>query len=132
MDMASSSPSISAYRDQQEVRLTADMKKHFYRELQTITRGIDKDLRQRISSVHTNAKHISVQSRNIRSLTYSLVKETRKWEEIAGRATMTLKEAGDVQNWAEILEVEISALEETIRLIEDKSLTRDKESRSRT
>ncbi|KAK9365445.1 hypothetical protein V1509DRAFT_381913 [Lipomyces kononenkoae] len=101
-------------------RLPADIRKQFYRDLQSLTHYVDRDLRQRITSVHTNAKLISSQSKHIRAQTFALVKETRKWEEIAVRASGILKEAGDLQNWAEILEVELSALEETLRIVNEK------------
>ncbi|KAK9239616.1 hypothetical protein V1525DRAFT_29307 [Lipomyces kononenkoae] len=100
-------------------RLPADIRKQFYRDLQSLTHYVDRDLRQRITSVHGNAKLISSQSRHIRAQTFALVKETRKWEEIAAKASGILKEAGDVQNWAEILEVELSALEETLRIVSE-------------
>ncbi|KAK9387221.1 hypothetical protein V1515DRAFT_602205 [Lipomyces mesembrius] len=99
-------------------RLPADIRKQFYRDLQSLTHYVDRDLRQRITSVHANAKLISAQSKHIRGQTFALVKETRKWEETAGKASAILKEAGDVQNWAEILEVELSALEETLRIVD--------------
>ncbi|KAK9323077.1 hypothetical protein V1517DRAFT_321430 [Lipomyces orientalis] len=102
-------------------RLPADVRKEFYRDLQSLTHYVDRDLRQRITSVHANAKHISAQSKHIRGQTMALLKETRKWEETANRASEILKEAGDVQNWAEILEVELSALEETLRIVESRS-----------
>ncbi|KAK9375004.1 uncharacterized protein V1513DRAFT_431432 [Lipomyces chichibuensis] len=99
-------------------RLPADIRKQFYRDLQSLTHYVDRDLRQRITSVHANAKLISSQSKHIRGQTFALAKETRKWEETAGKASAILKEAGDVQNWAEILEVELSALEETFRIVD--------------
>ncbi|KAJ8097060.1 hypothetical protein POJ06DRAFT_262424 [Lipomyces tetrasporus] len=102
-------------------RLPADIRKQFYRDLQSLTHYVDRDLRQRITSVHANAKHISAQSKHIRGQTMALVKETRKWEETANKASEILKEAGDVQNWAEILEVELSALEESLRIVESRS-----------
>ncbi|KAK9451342.1 uncharacterized protein V1518DRAFT_408299 [Limtongia smithiae] len=101
-------------------KLAPDMRRQFYRDLQGLTRYVDRDLRQRITSVHANAKHISAQSKHIRVQTYAVAKETRKWEELASKAALGLKEAGDVQNWAEILEVELSALEETMRLVIEK------------
>ncbi|KAK9384055.1 uncharacterized protein V2V93DRAFT_319026 [Kockiozyma suomiensis] len=95
----------------------AELRRQFYRDLQSLTQYVDRDLRQRITSVHANAKHISTQTKEIRVRTGALAQDTTKWEELADKATQALKEAGDVQNWAEILEVEISALEETMRIV---------------
>ncbi|KAK7202767.1 hypothetical protein BZA70DRAFT_93106 [Myxozyma melibiosi] len=97
--------------------VTADLRRQFYKDLQSLTQYVDRDLRQRITSVHANSKHIATQSKEIRVRTGALAKDATKWEELSGKATQALKEAGDVQNWAEILEVEISALEETMRIV---------------
>ncbi|KAK9464497.1 hypothetical protein V1512DRAFT_230698 [Lipomyces arxii] len=95
-------------------RLPATIRYQFYRDLQSLTHYVDHDLRQRITSVHTNAKHIATQSKDIKLQTHVLSKQTRKYEDLVTNASIALKQAGDIQNWAEILEVELSALEQTL------------------
>ncbi|KAK9463934.1 uncharacterized protein V1516DRAFT_669075 [Lipomyces oligophaga] len=98
-------------------KLPADLRRQFYRDLQGLTQYVDNDLRTRISSIHSSAETISTQSKQVRIQTALLTKETTRWNETADKATTILKEAGDIQNWAEILEVELSALEETMRIV---------------
>ncbi|KAK9473579.1 uncharacterized protein V1510DRAFT_414419 [Dipodascopsis tothii] len=102
-------------------KMSAAERRECYRDLQGLTQYIGRDLRQGITSVHGNAKHISNQCKFIHSqIQNTNTRDAKKWEELADRATIALKEAGDIQNWAEIMEVEISALEETMRLVDGK------------
>lgn len=45
----------------------------------------------------------------------SLRKETDKYNKAAEQARGKLKELGDIQNWAEVLERDLLVLEETVR-----------------
>lgn len=69
----------------------AELRRQFYRDLQSLTQYVDRDLRQRITSVHANAKHISTQTKEIRVRTGALAQDTTKWEELADKATQALK-----------------------------------------
>ncbi|KAK9479598.1 hypothetical protein V1514DRAFT_318824 [Lipomyces japonicus] len=105
--------------------VTDDLRRQFERDLAGLTRFIDRDLRQRITSVHANAKHISTQSKHLRAQTFVLARDTRTWHDVAARAGAVLKQAGDVQNWAEILQVEICGLEEAARLVHEEHERQD-------
>lgn len=53
--------------------------------------------------------------------TEGLRRETEKLKKLADEGGRKVKELGNVQNWAELLERDFLVLEETLRLVEEKS-----------
>jgi hypothetical protein len=78
---------------------------------------LDSSLGDRASVLHSNAAAIAKQERDVAKATEALRKENDKLAKVAGDAAKKVKELGNVQNWAEVLESDFLALEETIRLV---------------
>lgn len=86
--------------------------------LSSVGAHIDSDLQSRASDIHTNASAISAQDKALREQTAELAKSSGTWQKEMDASLKKMKELGDVQNWAEVLERDLLVLEETVRLVE--------------
>jgi hypothetical protein len=80
---------------------------------------MDHTLQTRAQSLHANNTVINKQMKDLEDSTRGLKKETDKLERVALEAQRKLKEVGNVQNWAEVMEREFLILEETVRLADE-------------
>ncbi|KAI0203176.1 hypothetical protein F4808DRAFT_54676 [Astrocystis sublimbata] len=78
---------------------------------------LDSELQSRASLLHANAAQLSRQEQDVTSATEALRKENDKLAKVAKDAGRKIKELGNVQNWAEVLERDFLVLEETMRLV---------------
>ncbi|KAJ4860487.1 GCN5-like protein 1 (GCN5L1) domain-containing protein [Trichoderma breve] len=77
---------------------------------------LDSELQSRAGILHSNAAALEKQERDVLRATDGLRKETQKLKAEADKAARKVKELGNVQNWAEVLERGFLVLEETVRL----------------
>ncbi|KAB5586086.1 hypothetical protein GE09DRAFT_52823 [Coniochaeta sp. 2T2.1] len=103
-------PTISSDRQISEARQAV---------LASIGNMLDSSLRDRASVLHSNAAAIAKQERDVAKATDGLRKENEKLAKVARDAAKGVKELGNVQNWAEVLESDFLAIEETIRLVRE-------------
>ncbi|KAK8078120.1 hypothetical protein PG996_004290 [Apiospora saccharicola] len=82
----------------------------------TMSNLFDTELQSRASLLHANATQLSRQEADVAKATESLRKENDKLAKVAREAGKRIKETGNVQNWAEVLERDFLVLEETLRL----------------
>lgn len=68
--------------------------------------------------MHSNASAIDKQQTSLSKESKGLAKENAKLEKEVDKALKGMREFGDVQNWAEMLERDFCVLEETMRLVE--------------
>lgn len=94
-----------------------DARAHLTNSLSTLGASVDHDLRERITTIHSNAGALENQSKLLRSKTATLQKTTKQWGGMADSARGKLKEIGDVQNWAEMIEADLMLIEETLRIV---------------
>jgi hypothetical protein len=80
---------------------------------------MDSELQWRASTLHSNAAVLNKQAQDVQRATDGLRRENVKLAREADAAAHKLKEIGNVQNWAEVLERDFLVLEETIRLAND-------------
>ncbi|KAI3317528.1 hypothetical protein HD806DRAFT_514876 [Xylariaceae sp. AK1471] len=80
---------------------------------------LDNELQSRASLLHSNASALSRQEQDVARATEALRKENDKLAKVAKDAGRKIKELGNVQNWAEVLERDFLVLEETMRLVKD-------------
>jgi hypothetical protein len=78
---------------------------------------LDSSLRDRAAVLHANNAAIAKQERDVAKATEALRKENDRLAKVAGDAAKRVKELGNVQNWAEVLERDFLVLEETVRLV---------------
>jgi hypothetical protein len=79
----------------------------------------DSTLKSRATNLHANNAILDKQIAELQDSTKSLAKETDKLKKVADDAARKLKELGNVQNWAEVMEREFLILEETVRLADE-------------
>ncbi|KAF9772813.1 hypothetical protein IL306_009453 [Fusarium sp. DS 682] len=82
----------------------------------TLENMMDSELQWRASTLHSNAAALSKQAQDVQRATEGLRRENVKLAREADVAARRLKELGNVQNWAEVLERDFLVLEETVRL----------------
>lgn len=66
--------------------------------------------------MHKNAAALDKQEKDVLSATKGLKRERERLQKEANGAGRKIKELGNVQNWAEVLERDFLVLEETLRL----------------
>ncbi|KAK6442110.1 hypothetical protein LTR95_001664 [Oleoguttula sp. CCFEE 5521] len=76
------------------------------------------DLQTRARDLHANSAAISAQENNLTRNTAALKTETAKLSKEVDGTMKGMRDLGDLQNWAEMLERDFMVLEETVRLAE--------------
>jgi hypothetical protein len=82
----------------------------------SIENMMDSELQWRASTLHANAAVLKKQAADVQRATEGLRREREKLRKEADLAGRRIKETGNVQNWAEMLERDFMVLEETVRL----------------
>ena len=95
---------------------TAEARAAFTAHLTSIGNSHISSLEGRVSDIHSNSAAISKQEHDIAKQTKKLAVESKKQQKMADDAAGKLKELGDIQNWAEVLERDLLVLEETMRM----------------
>jgi hypothetical protein len=108
--LSSSSPTQS--------QRTAEAHTAFTASLHSVGANLDADLRARAANLHDNAAALARQEADLQRHTAELRAQNAQWGKIADQAREGLKEIGDVQNWAELIERDLLLVEETLRLVE--------------
>lgn len=95
---------------------TAEARTAFTAHLTSIGNSHISSLEGRVSDIHNNSAAISKQEDDVIKQTKKLVAEAKKHQKIVDDAAGKLKELGDIQNWAEVLERDLLVLEETMKM----------------
>lgn len=98
---------------------TSEARAAFTATLTSIGTSLDSDLQARASDIHSNSTAIAKQEADVLKQGAGLKKESDRYQKVADESRGKLKEIGDIQNWAEILERDLLVLEETVRLGEE-------------
>ena len=75
-------------------------------------------MRHRTADLHANSAAISKQEKDLAKQTAAMNKEMKEWEKLLKKGEKGVKETGDIQNWAEMLERDLLVLEETVKLVD--------------
>ncbi|KAK1143547.1 hypothetical protein N8T08_006353 [Aspergillus melleus] len=121
----SSSPSPQTEKE------THEAKTAFLATLHSVGQNHETQIRDRARVLHTNAHALSKQENELQTATDGLRKQNDQWAKVADSAREGLKEIGDVQNWAELIERDLMVVEETVRLAEEKERVEEEEERER-
>jgi hypothetical protein len=93
--------------------------------MNNIGSSLDHNLRSRAQNLHSNSAQLSKQEKDVVKATEGLRKETDKLKKVADEGQRKVKELGNVQNWAEMLERDFLVVEETLRLVRNGNRPRE-------
>ncbi|KAI9729396.1 MAG: hypothetical protein M1834_006920 [Cirrosporium novae-zelandiae] len=97
----------------------AEAKAAFEATLHSVGANLDSDLRSRATILSANSAAISKQEDQLARNTAALEKKSNEYQKIADQSRQKLKEIGDIQNWAEMIERDLLVVEETLRQTEE-------------
>ncbi|KAK0100646.1 hypothetical protein ONS95_007099 [Cadophora gregata] len=116
------SPSISmtspSIHSPETARQIAEARAALEASMTNIGSSLDTTLRSRAQDLHSNSKQLEKQQKDVVKATEALRKESDKLKKVADEGMKRVKELGNVQNWAEMLERDFLVLGETLRLVE--------------
>lgn len=95
---------------------TAEARAAFTAHLTSIGNSHVSALEQRVGDIHSNSLAISKQEDEIGKQAKKLADESKKHQKVADDAGAKLKELGDIQNWAEVLERDLLVLETAMKM----------------
>ncbi|MCJ1472037.1 hypothetical protein MMC13_000682 [Lambiella insularis] len=98
---------------------TTEARTAFLASLHSVGSQHDADLQARAHDLHASAAAIAKQEAELAAQTARLAQQTAQYQQLADDSRGKLKEIGDVQNWAEMLERDLLVLEETVRIAEE-------------
>jgi hypothetical protein len=83
--------------------------------------SLDRNLKDRAQNLHDNSKQLEKQQKDVLKATEGLKRENDKLARELRDGSRRVKELGNVQNWAEMLERDFLLLGETLRLVREGS-----------
>ena len=98
---------------------TAEARTAFLAALNSVGSQGDAELQARAKDIHSSSAAIANQEAEVAKQTDFLAKQTAQYQQIADESRGKLKEIGDVQNWAEMIERDLLVLEETMRIADE-------------
>lgn len=90
----------------------------FTATLHSVGTNLEAPLRDRAATITSNAVALERQEKQLAESTAALARQNREWVGIADETSEGLKEIGDVQNWAEMIERDLLVLEEMMERVE--------------
>lgn len=95
---------------------TSEARAAFTATLTSMGSTLDHELQTRARDIHANSAAIATQETAVSKQSGALRQDADRYRKVADESRSTLKEIGDIQNWAEMLERDLLVLEETVRL----------------
>lgn len=119
---SSSSPLNPSEEQQQKEALAA-----FTATLHSVGTNLEAPLRDRASTIQSNAAALQKQETELAENTARLARQNAQWTGLADETREGLKEIGDVQNWAELIERDLLIMEEMMDGVEAKERATEQE-----
>jgi chromosome segregation ATPase len=109
--------------DQEPMETTDDQRQKealaaFTATLHSVGTNLEAPLRDRASNIQSNAVALERQEAELAENTQRLARQNQQWVGLADETREGLKEIGDVQNWAEMIERDLLALEDMMDDVE--------------
>lgn len=90
----------------------------FTATLHSVGANLEIPLRERAATLQSNDVALERQEAELVNCTQKLAKQNAQWEGVAEETRRGLKEIGDVQNWAEMIERDLLVLEDMMECVE--------------
>ncbi|KAJ2964157.1 hypothetical protein NQZ79_g1020 [Umbelopsis isabellina] len=78
---------------------------------------LTSNINERISEIFVRQKDIEQESRKLSNQTARYARQTKQWIQTIDNFNGALKELGDVQNWAEVMENDMRGVMATLELV---------------
>ncbi|KAJ5695562.1 hypothetical protein N7536_005974 [Penicillium majusculum] len=91
----------------------------FTATLHSVGTNLEAPLRDRAANIQSNAAALERQEAELAENTQRLARQNQQWVGFADETREGLKEIGDVQNWAEMIERDLLALEDMMDAVEN-------------
>ncbi|KAG0646123.1 hypothetical protein D0Z07_8142 [Hyphodiscus hymeniophilus] len=98
-------------------RQIAEARSALEASMNNIGSSLDHTLKSRAQNLHANSAALEKQQKELTKETEKMRKETDKLKKVADEGARRVKELGNVQNWAEMIERDFLLLGETMRLV---------------
>jgi GCN5-like protein 1 (GCN5L1) len=85
-------------------------------ELNLVPKSVESPLKAKMAEIHENKRRISRQTEKLEEKTFVVSKITREYKNLFKATDNRIKEVGDVQNWAELVDQDIRVLERVVQL----------------
>ena len=116
--MASASTTSSTAVASDSSRAQEEARAAVLASLESAGSNYDSQFQRRAADLHANSAAISKQEAEVKKQTAALAKESATWQKELDKTMKGMKDFGDLQNFAEMMERDFLVLEETLRLAE--------------
>ncbi|CAI2186930.1 18206_t:CDS:2 [Funneliformis geosporum] len=110
---------VREHNQKQQVvrRNTEQLRKEAIQAVNEVTDSLSDTLNERVSAVFKTQREIESEARRLSSQSAKYTKQTKQWLNMLEGFNSALKELGDVQNWAEIIEKDMREIAMTMEFV---------------
>ncbi|POG62045.1 biogenesis of lysosome-related organelles complex 1 [Rhizophagus irregularis DAOM 181602=DAOM 197198] len=103
---------------QQAVRRNNEqLRKEAVQAVSEVTDSLADTLNERVSTILKTQREIESEARKLSSQSVKYTKQTKQWLSMLEGFNSALKELGDVQNWAEVIEKDMREIATTLEFV---------------
>ncbi|KAG9296857.1 hypothetical protein G9A89_006812 [Geosiphon pyriformis] len=109
---------------QQNVRKhNEQLRKEAVQAVNDVSDSLAESLNARVASIFQTQREIEAEARKLATQTTKLTKQTKQWTGMIDGLSAALKELGDVQNWAEVIERDMRDVVMTLEYVHKGTMT---------
>ncbi|KAK9767666.1 hypothetical protein K7432_002387 [Basidiobolus ranarum] len=99
------------------------LRREAVKSLNDLTDCLSDNLNERVAQVYSNQKELEQSAKKISLQAHKYSKQAKNWLQLIDQFNSALKELGDVQNWAEVIEQDMRDVTKTLELVASSSET---------
>ncbi|KAJ5093626.1 hypothetical protein N7456_009487 [Penicillium angulare] len=124
-EMPTEQPAISTIEETETEQRQKEALAAFTATLHSVGANLEAPLRERAAIINSNAGSLERQEAELAGQSSQLAKQNEGWERMNDETRAGLKEIGDVQNWAEMIERDLLVLESMMDDVEGDEMSVD-------
>ncbi|KAI8079561.1 biogenesis of lysosome-related organelles complex 1 subunit 1, partial [Gilbertella persicaria] len=98
-------------------RHNEQLKKNAIQSVNELTDSLTEYVNEGVNEIFSKQKELEQQSRKLANQTTRYASQTQQWLTLVDNFNMSLKELGDVKNWAEIMEHDMKTIMSTLEFV---------------